>query len=182
MARKWFKKYLPGPEEIAANRWLSWLGPALRRPELWQLHRRSVARAVAVGLFCGLMPGPTQMLSAGLLALWLRCNLPVALATTLYTNPFTIVPLYLLAYEYGKLLTGARGGEVVPAPELGPDGIWAWMEALGRWALSLGPSLAVGLVALALTLAVLGYLLTDWGWRWYVVQAWKKRVRERGSD
>ena len=37
------------------------------------------------------------MLTAALLAIPLRKNLPVALACTLYTNPFTIVPLYLFA-------------------------------------------------------------------------------------
>lgn len=104
MPRKWFKKYLPSAETIHANRWLAWLAPWLGDPHLWTLHRRTVARAVAIGLFAGLMPGPTQMPTAALLALWWRVNLPVALATTLYTNPLTVVPLYLLAYEYGALI------------------------------------------------------------------------------
>jgi uncharacterized protein (DUF2062 family) len=61
MPRKWFKRYLPDPATLAANRWLAWMGPRLHDPQLWTLHRRNVARAVAVGLFAGLMPGPTQM-------------------------------------------------------------------------------------------------------------------------
>ena len=39
-----------------------------------------------------MVPGPLQMLAAALLAVPLRVNLPVALATTLYTNPVTIGP------------------------------------------------------------------------------------------
>ena len=38
--------------------------PALSDPDLWHLNRRSTALAVAVGLFCGLVPGPFQVISA----------------------------------------------------------------------------------------------------------------------
>jgi uncharacterized protein (DUF2062 family) len=34
----------------------------------------------------------------------------VTLITTLYTNPFTIVPLYVLAYEIGAWLSGMNNG------------------------------------------------------------------------
>ena len=65
--------------------------------------------AVAIGLFAGLVPGPLQMLTALLLAVPLKKNVPVALIVTFYTNPFTIVPLYLLAYAYGHFLLGMEG-------------------------------------------------------------------------
>ena len=32
--------------------------------------------------------------------------MPLAMLVTLYTNPFTIVPLYVLAYEIGRVATG----------------------------------------------------------------------------
>lgn len=35
-----------------------------------------------------------------------RVNLPIALLTTLYTNPFTILPLYVLAYKLGTWVLG----------------------------------------------------------------------------
>lgn len=181
MSPKWIKKHLPQPERLMANRWLAWLGPVLHRHDLWQLHRRNVARSVAIGLFCGLMPGPTQMLSAGLMAVLLKANLPLALFTTLYTNPLTIVPLYLLAFEYGRLITGANGGYVAPPPELGGQGLLAWGEQVGQWMLSLGAPLAVGVLALGLTLAFVGYFITDYGWRLHVRHAWKKRKSSRGS-
>src|SRR5512142_2270877 len=102
--RRFFRERLPNHESIRQHRWLGPVRHLLHHPNLWHLHRRSVAGGVAIGLFCGLIPGPLQMISAALLAVLLRVNLPVAVFTTLYTNPFTIVPLYLLAYEIGLLV------------------------------------------------------------------------------
>ena len=131
-------------------------------------------------MFAGLVPGPLQMLTAALLAIPLKKNLPVALATTLYTNPFTIAPLYLLAYGYGRLLLGAGGR---PARVQPFEWDWAhWidsMRAMTDWALSLGKPLAVGLVALALTLAAVGYFAVQLAWRAYVIYAWRARRRRR---
>jgi uncharacterized protein (DUF2062 family) len=125
-----------------------------------------VSGAVAIGLFSGLVPGPLQMLTALALAIPLRKNIPVALVTTFYTNPFTIVPLYLLAYAYGQLLIpGERAAFVAPA-----EISWDWMVSLGK-------PLAVGLVALAGTLALLGYVTVQIVWRAYVAAAWRARRR-----
>ena len=104
MPRKFFRKYLPSHESIRQNRWLGFLGKALQHHNLWHLNRRSVAGGVAVGLFSGLVPGPFQILCGALLAVLLRVNLPVAAATTFYTNPFTIVPLYIVAYRLGSFV------------------------------------------------------------------------------
>jgi hypothetical protein len=48
-----------------------------------------------------------------------------------------------------------------------------------EWAISLGKPLAVGLVALALTLAVAGYFAARVGWRLYVIAAWRARAERR---
>lgn len=179
MPRKFFRKYLPSAAEVRGNRLVAMFGGLLHHPNLWHLNRDSVAGAVAIGLFAGLVPGPLQMLAALALAIPLRRNLPVALLMTLYTNPFTIVPLYVLAYGYGALLLG--GGNARPPIE--PfDMDWGnFLDSMARladWTFALGKPLAVGLVALGLTLAVLGYLLVQLGWRAYVVLAWRAR-RER---
>ena len=177
MPRKFLRKYLPDPDEILAKRWAAPFRPWLGHPNLWHLNRRSVPGAVAIGLFCGLIPGPVQMLGALLCAIPLRKNIPVALATTLYTNPLTIVPLYLLAYGYGSLILGDRAAETAVTPFE-----WDWsLSALGAWAMSLGKPLAIGLVALAVTLALLGYVITELGWRAYIVTAWRRRAARRRS-
>lgn len=180
MPRKFFRKYLPDAARIRSHRHLAWFGTLLHHPNLWHLNRDSVAGAVAIGLFSGLVPGPLQMLTAALLAIPLKKNLPVALLTTLYTNPFTIVPLYVLAYGYGALLLGGHHGEPRVKPfETDWTNLLDSMRALLDWSLALGKPLAVGLVALALTLAALGYVAVQVGWRAYVIMAWRARARRR---
>jgi len=180
MPRKFFRKYLPDAAAIRSHRHIARFGTWLQHPNLWHLNRDSVAGAVAIGLFAGLVPGPLQMITAALLAIPLRKNLPVALLVTLYTNPFTIVPLYLAAYGYGTLLLGSNHAAPAVAPfEMDWTNWWASMRALADWTLSLGKPLAVGLVALALTLAALGYAAVQLGWRAYVMLAWRRRARRR---
>jgi uncharacterized protein (DUF2062 family) len=180
MPRKYFRKYLPDAARVRSHRMIAMFGSLLHDPNLWHLNRESVAGGVAIGLFAGLVPGPFQMLVAALLAVPLRKNLPVALLTTLYTNPFTIVPLYLLAYEYGKLLLGVDHRAAVVAPfQMDWSHLLDSLRGLTAWSLSLGKPLAVGLVALALTLAALGYFGVHLAWRAYVVLAWRARKRRR---
>src|SRR6185436_9480221 len=100
-----------------ANRYMARLdarGTWLHHPNLWHLNRHSVAGGIGIGLFAGLVPGPLQMLTAALMAVPLRVNLPIALATTLYTNPFTIGPLYVLAYQIGALIVDGPGHALEP--------------------------------------------------------------------
>lgn len=175
MPRKFFRRYLPQPEAVLERPWAAPFRPWLGHPSLWHLNRRSVSGAVAIGLFCGLIPGPFQMLAALLIAIPLRRNIPVALFVTLYTNPLTIVPLYLLAYGYGRLLLGNNSAN---APALPYE--WEWsVQAFLQWMASLGKPLLLGLPALALTLAVLGYFATDLVWRVHVIAAWRARRRRR---
>ena len=180
MPRKYFRKYLPDAASVRGHRWIGKFGTLLHHPNLWHLNRDSVAGAVAIGLFAGLVPGPLQMLTAVLLAIPLKRNLPVALLTTFYTNPFTIVPLYVVAYGYGRLLVGGNTDSAqIRHFEMDWSDWFGSMQATLDWALSLGKPLAVGLVALALTLAALGYVAVQIGWRAYVVLAWRARARRR---
>ncbi len=180
MPRKFFRKYLPTAASVRGNRLVAMFGTLLHHPNLWHLNRDSVAGAVAIGLFAGLVPGPLQMLTALALAIPLRRNLPVALLTTFYTNPFTIVPLYLLAYGYGSLLLGVGHGRAKIEPfEMDWGHFIDSMVRLLDWSLALGKPLFVGLVALGLTLAALGYLAVQLGWRAYVMLAWRRRRKAR---
>ena len=180
MPRKFLRKHLPDVATVRSYRVVSMFGTWLHHPNLWCLNRRSVPGAVAIGLFCGLIPGPFQMLGALLVAAPLRKNIPVALLVTLYTNPLTIVPLYILAYGYGQLLLGMPLGAMPQEPFL-----WDWtniaasLREFAHWTMALGKPLVIGLVALAATLAVAGYLVTEFGWRAYVVLAWRARARKR---
>jgi uncharacterized protein len=169
--RKYFRKYLPDRDTVRSSRLAKPFGSWLHHPSLWCLNRRSVSGAVAIGLFCGLIPGPLQMLGK---------NIPVALIVTLYTNPVTIVPLYVIAFEYGRLLLGLDHTAAGITPFVLDWSDWLGsMHALGAWMLGLGRPLALGLMALALTLAALGYVAVEFTWRAHVWAAWRARKRRR---
>ncbi len=165
---------------MTTHRFLSRLKPWLGHHNLWHLNRRSVAGGVAVGAFAGLVPGPLQMLSATLIAIPLRVNLPVAVFTTLYTNPLTIVPLYVLAYKLGAWITG---DEMQRIPAFAFD--WnqgSWLQAIpafAHWFLSLGAPLFIGLFLLACLLAAASYFAVRGLWRLHVLWEWRKRRLRR---
>lgn len=172
--RKHIRKYLPDHAAVRENRWLAPFGDTLLHPRLWHLNRHSAAGAVAVGLFCGLIPGPLQMLGAAICAVVFRVNLPLALLTTLYTNPFTIVPLYVAAFELGRLALGTQSTFVAP-PEPDLLHLIDWSEMILSWMAGLGKPLGVGLVLLATLLAAVGYAIVRLAWRLYLVRAWRHR-------
>jgi uncharacterized protein (DUF2062 family) len=159
MFRRKVRKYLPSTNHFDQYAWARPLKRFLGHPNIWALNRKSVAGGVAAGLFCGLIPGPLQILGSLIWVLVAKVNLPVAFTVTLYTNPITIVPLYLIAINYGQFLLGEMGeARMQPLPE------WNWStwfdsaHAMLDWMFSMGPSLAVGLPALMLTLSILGYV------------------------
>lgn len=172
--RRHLKKYLPDPSAVSDNRWLRPFQTTLLHPRLWHLNRHSAAGAVATGLACGLIPGPFQMLGAALCAVLFRVNLPLAMFVTLYTNPFTIVPLYLLAYQIGRLVAGEPNGFLAP-PDFDLHAPLAWLAAMLDWMLGVGKPLGVGLVLLAGGLALIGYFAVKAAWRIYLIAAWRRR-------
>lgn len=177
--RKVLKPFLPDHQTLRQNRWLAPFAATLLHPRLWHLNRHSAAGGVALGLFCGLIPGPFQMLAAAILATLWRVNLPLALITTLYTNPLTIVPIYLMAYQLGRLVLGHQDARFSPPPEMGDPGLIQWLTDLGHWMLSLGKPLGLGLLLLGLLLALAGYVIVRTGWRLYLLRAWHQRKKQR---
>lgn len=182
MPRKFFRKYLPSHDTIRANRHIARLGPWLQHPNLWHLNRRSVAGGVAAGLFAGLIPGsnPVQFLAGSLFAIAFKVNLPIAVAVTLYSNPFTIVPLYYCAFKLGELVLWRGGGELPDmAMALEGKGFREWLPTAIEWLATAGQSLLIGLPLLAIVFAVVGYFLVDWMWRVHVRLEWRRRQRSR---
>lgn len=118
------------------------------------------------------------MLGAVSMALLFRVNLPVAMVMTLYTNPFTILPLYVLAYQLGAIVLGegALSASQLNTPNLSWDN---WFFPLLEWLSSLGKAFALGLPLLALLLAVTGYVLVRLGWRlWVIWEIARRRKRQ----
>jgi uncharacterized protein (DUF2062 family) len=184
MIRKLCRRYLPSHDTVRSNRYVARFGPWLQHHNLWHLHRRSVAGGVAAGLFAGLIPGsnPVQFTAGALFAIAGKVNLPVAMLVTLYSNPFTIVPLYFLAFKLGQLAL-LEGDGALPPVALGLEGkgFAEWIPAALEWLGSVGKPLAIGLPLLALTLAVAGYFAVDWMWRLSVRCAWASRKRRQSE-
>lgn len=184
MPRRLFKnltrRLQPAVDKVTSHPWVLRYLPSLADPDLWHLNRRSAARAVAVGLFCGLIPGPLQIAAAIVLCLTIRANFPVAVVTTFYTNPLTIVPLYVVAYEIGGLFfpDAAPVTQFAMPPS---TGLMDFMPALLNWMTQLGKPLALGLVLLAVTLAATGWTVVRIGWRCHAVWAWRRRARLRAT-
>lgn len=183
MPRRLLRRFLPSHESIRQNRYLERFGSLLHHPNLWHLNRHSVAGGVAAGLFAGLVPGsnPVQFAVGALLAIAFRVNLPLAVLVTLYTNPLTIMPLYLLAYAIGTALLPGSYAPLTPEPALDWSHLGDWLRALLDWAAALGKPLAAGLIALAIGLALAGYVLVQVVWRAYVIAAWRRRRRRRAG-
>jgi uncharacterized protein len=178
MPRRFFRKHLPSHAAISANRYVARFGSWLKHHNLWHLHRRSVAGGVAVGMFAGLIPGsnPVQFTAAALLAIAFRVNLPIAIIVTLYSNPFTIVPLYYLAFKLGQLVLMDSGGSLPSlAFSLEGKGFGEWLPTALDWLASIGKPLLVGLPLLALLFSATGYLIVRGAWRCYVISAWRRR-------
>lgn len=159
---------LPAHEVLFAQKWARPFAPYFDKPHYWHLGRRNVALAVAVGLFCGLMPGPTQMLSAAAAAYFVRAHLAVAVVTTFYTNPLTYLPLYFLAYELGLRVLG------LPHRPLSlPEG--SWPQEIGVWFAAYGKPLLAGVPLLGLIFALCGYAAVRILWRCHTVRRWRSR-------
>lgn len=156
------KRHIPTRQQIFASRWSRPFAPYFNRPEFWSTNRHQIALSVAVGLFCGLMPGPTQMLSALLAAYLLRTNLPIAMFTTLYTNPITYMPLYFAAYKIGAAVLRIPPADKLHFPDWGQAG---YFSQLGEWLMGAGKPLLIGVPILGSSLAIIGYFIVWFGWR-----------------
>ena len=129
--------------------------PWLNRHDVFDFDRRPLARGVAIGMFCGLIPGPLQVPATFLLCAWLHGNAIAGVLATCYTNPLTIVPLYILAFQLGQwVLPGSYA--LPPLPAMGASAV-DWMHGLMDWVQAMGWPLLVGLPLLGAGFAALAY-------------------------
>src|SRR6478672_4698150 len=98
---KWLTRHIPTRDTIHHYRLLRPFAPHLRHPALWRMTHRSVPRAVALGLFVGVIIPVMHTAIAALLAIPLRANVAITAAFTLVVNPLTIPAIYYAAYRIG---------------------------------------------------------------------------------
>lgn len=128
-----FRQSLPNKGTLAAHPWLKPVAGQLLDQKLWRLQHEAVARGVAVGTFWAFMIPVAQMVVAAAHCAWWRANIPVAVAMTMVTNPFTIGFWLWLAYQVGGLILG----EHLPANAPDETGVSAWFAEYG-WPTVLG--------------------------------------------
>jgi uncharacterized protein len=184
-----FERWLPTPAQVAGNRWLRWMGPALHHPRLWHVSRRGVALGVAIGIFFGFLIPIAQIPVSAAAAVLLRANVPTAVASTLVTNPITFPPIYYAAWKVGGALLGEDPSKPPPplpgttdhgagrgAPDVAPAvaGDEGWWAGALRHIGSVGRPLLLGLALFAVVggLSVYGIIHLAW-----VVQVRLKRRR-----
>lgn len=181
------KAWLPSPESIRANRWLRWLGPTLHHPRLWHFSRKGIALGVALGIFFGLLIPVAQMPLSAAAAVLLRANLPVAVASTLVTNPVTFGPVYYGAYRLGKFVLREKPVSEEQASALLKRSTEApahlsWGERV-RHSLhrlfTVGKPLVVGLSILATVSGLLVYFIVSALWTLRVRWVRARRLRSR---
>jgi uncharacterized protein len=165
--KRWLKRNLPTPVAIRANRHFGVFGKLLHDPNLWHLNRRSVAGAVAVGMFVVFLPPLGQSLIAAAAAIVLRVNLPIAVLTTWISNPVTIPPMLYFAYRLGCWLIGIEPEHV---------NLEFWLD-WRHWLAVLWP-LMVGSLVCGIVCSALGYFTTQALWRLRLMRQIRLR-RER---
>lgn len=173
MPKKFLRRYLPDAKTIRAKPALRPLGILLDRTDIWHLHRRSVAGATFIGLFCAFLPIPTQMLLAAALAVLFRCNLPIAVVLVWVSNPLTFPPMFYFAYRLGAWLLDMRLETDAVHMDLG----W-WIANLDN----IGYPLLFGALLCGWVAGVTGFVVVRVLWRFHVIRRWKeRRIRRRGA-
>jgi len=163
---------LPNRETIAKKRWLRWLGAGLHHHRLWHMSRRGVSLGMALGMFFAFLAPVAQMPLSAAASVAFKANLPIALASTLVTNPFTYAPVYWAAWRVGGYILGhdsTFGPFEDPLHETAtatspPILSSAWIAALPSRLAAVGRPLLVGLLVFAVGFSVISYLTVNWLW------------------
>lgn len=183
------KQLLPSRESLHNSRWLKWMGPVLHHPRLWHFSRKGIALGMALGIFFGLLIPVAQIPFSASVAVLMRANLPMAVASTLVTNPVTFGPVYYGAYRLGEFVLGKRAvsdrqaviilEKVEPATDVARD----WRDRMRIWfdyLRTVGKPLALGLAIVATISGIAVYFLINA--LWVLKTRWSRHRRLRARS
>ena len=172
----WLHARIPTREGLERNRWVRPFAHRVLRSDLWRFNRRSVPRGVALGLFVGILIPFAHSFVAALAAVFVRANVPVAIASTWTSNPATWVVIFPAAYKIGEVILHLdRLAGVSPISQTlqhtGSDQLLQRLTGAGL-------DTAFGLFVIATLLSAMGYLLTGFGWRWWIARKRASRLAQ----
>lgn len=169
----WFHRHVPTREQLEQNRFVRPFAHRILHSELWRFTRRSVPRGVALGLFVGVMIPLAHFVVATFLAVFVRANIPSALLATFVGFPVIYVGIVALAYKIGNwLLHLDASTQIQPISETMQA---TQTDHLLERLTGAGTETALGLFVIATVLASVGFLVTSFGWRWWIGR--KRRLR-----
>ena len=173
---RWIRGHIPSRETVDQYRLLRPFAPHLRHPSLWRFNRRSVPRAVAVGLFVAVIIPVMHTFVAAILAIPARANVAVAALLTLVVNPLTIPFMYLAAYRIGswELHYDASLVSQSAAEQFSGE-----LSRMLFWLHHASGPIAVGILTIAATAALLGFLVSTFAWRFWSGTRWRQRRRAK---
>lgn len=172
----WLRARIPTREQLEANRWIRPFAHRVLRSDLWRFNRRSVPRGIALGLFVGILIPFAHSAVAALTALFVRANVPVAIGATWFSNPATWVIIFPLAYRIGKAVLEID--QMVPVAPISETMQQTQTDHLLQRLTGAGLDTAFGLFVIATVVAALGYLISSFGWRWWVARKRRQRLAE----
>ncbi|MED7789379.1 DUF2062 domain-containing protein [Francisella sp. 19X1-34] len=100
------RKLVKLKKSLGQTKGLRFVEEKLLKKPLWRLSYGSVARALMIGLFWMMIPMPFQMVPTAIMCIYLRANIPAAIACVWISNPVTWLPIYFANYIFGSFLLG----------------------------------------------------------------------------
>lgn len=158
--KNWFENFLSSNKSIKNSSEIKGFKFFFKSPCYWSYETQPVARGVAAGLAGAVIPG-LQFIYAAILVVLLRGNLPIALLSTLVTNPLTVLPIAYFVYYVGTLVIGNSNSHfVIHSFEWDFSSFHAFWANLSAWVLQFGKVFLVGLPIVSVCLGLLGYFGT----------------------
>jgi uncharacterized protein (DUF2062 family) len=172
----WLKRHIPTRDTIHHHRLLRPFARQLSQPALWRMTHRSVPRAVALGLGVGVIIPFFHTFIAAMLAIPLRANVAIAAAFTLVINPLTIPAMYYAAYRIGSWELHHDSTLVNPATAARVSGE---LSRFLFWIHHASGPIALGVLTIATTAALVGYVGASLLWRAWLESKWRARRKAR---
>jgi uncharacterized protein (DUF2062 family) len=170
MSRKFVKRFTPDPETLRKHPSLRLFQRWLHDANLWHLNRYSVSSGIFIGFLIAFVPLPIHMITATILAIWWRANVPVAVGAVWISNPITIPPQYYLAYIIGARILQQPSHQFTFELSLS----WLRHEFDTIW-----QPLLLGCLICGLITATLGWIGVRVIWRMQAIARWRARQYRR---